>query len=119
MAFFSALAAFFSLGVNKGSFLVAFLLFIPLLMILLLTLIVLLDLCSPCTVKETLIKSNNFKLAKSACNFPEDRRNIIIITTHFVKFTDSFLHLNIINLTRGSLRILYVIPTNEMMRNGA
>ena len=32
-------------------------------------------------------------LAKSASNFPEDRRHSIAITTHFEKITDSFLAL--------------------------
>jgi len=41
-------------------------------------------------IKETLIKSNNFKLAKSACKFHEDRCNRMTVTTHFAKLTNIF-----------------------------
>jgi hypothetical protein len=42
------------------------------------------------TVREALTSPHYFKRAKSACNFPEVRRNRITITTHFVKLTDPF-----------------------------
>jgi len=41
-------------------------------------------------VKENLIKSNYFKLAKTADIFHEVRRNRVTITFHFVKNSDSF-----------------------------
>jgi len=41
-------------------------------------------------VKESLIKSNYFKLVKTADIFPEDRRNSATITTHFEKNSDRF-----------------------------
>jgi len=40
--------------------------------------------------KESLIKSNYFKLAKTADIFHEDRHNRITITSHFVKNSSSF-----------------------------
>ena len=42
------------------------------------------------TLKETLIKSNYFKLVKTADIFPEDRRNSATITTHFEENSDRF-----------------------------
>jgi hypothetical protein len=41
-------------------------------------------------VKETLIKSNYFKLVKTADIFSEDRRNSATITTHFEENSDRF-----------------------------
>jgi len=41
-------------------------------------------------IKEILIKSNYFKLAKTADIFHEVRRNRATITSHFVKNSDSF-----------------------------
>jgi len=41
-------------------------------------------------LKESLIKSNNFTLAKSAAIFPEDRINRITIHAHFMKHSDTF-----------------------------
>ncbi len=41
-------------------------------------------------VKETLIKSNYFKLAKTADIFHEDRCNRMTITSHFMKNSDRF-----------------------------
>jgi len=41
-----------------------------------------------------LIKSNYFKLAKTADIFHEDRRNRITITSHFVKIATVFSALN-------------------------
>ena len=43
-------------------------------------------------LKKLLIKSNNFMLAKTACNFLEDRRNRVTIATHFAKLTDTFFY---------------------------
>jgi hypothetical protein len=41
-------------------------------------------------IKESLIKSNYFKLVKTADIFPEDRRNSATITTHFEENCDRF-----------------------------
>ena len=41
-------------------------------------------------VKENLIKSNYFKLAKTVGIFHEDRRNKVTITSLFVINSDSF-----------------------------
>jgi hypothetical protein len=41
-------------------------------------------------LKEGLIKSNYFKLVKTADIFPEDRRNSATITTHFEENSDRF-----------------------------
>lgn len=40
--------------------------------------------------KETLIKSNNFRLAKSAAIIPEDPRNRMTITAYFMNNSDIF-----------------------------
>ena len=42
--------------------------------------------------KEDLIKSYYFKLAKTDAIFHEVRRNSSTITTHFVKYSDSFFY---------------------------
>jgi len=51
---------------------------------------------SPChwdkLVKEALIKSNYFMLAKSTDIFQEDRSNRITITAHFMKNSDTFFY---------------------------
>ena len=41
-------------------------------------------------LKEILIKSNYFQLAKSADIFHKDRRNRMTITSHYMKNSDRF-----------------------------
>ena len=55
-------------------------------------------------MKEHLIKSNYFKLAKAVGIFHEDRRNRITITSHFVKIATLFSALKFNRLNQSLLK---------------